>query len=86
MSEWFQVLGMDFRAPLKLPETVVADAVVVEPVSNAKFPANREINRELFQRNRDFRRKNKEFKSPKLKLSPDEVFVTGNLDEIILMQ
>jgi hypothetical protein len=26
---------------------VVADAVLVEPVSTAKFPANREINREF---------------------------------------
>jgi hypothetical protein len=27
---------------------VVADAVIVEPVSAPKFPANREINREFF--------------------------------------
>ena len=27
---------------------LVADAVAVEPVSTAKFPANREINREFF--------------------------------------
>jgi hypothetical protein len=33
---------------------VVADAVVVEPVSTAEFPANREINRE-FCRNGTFR-------------------------------
>jgi hypothetical protein len=26
---------------------VVADAVVIQPVSTSKFPANREINREL---------------------------------------
>jgi hypothetical protein len=29
-------------------DCVVADAVVVEPVSAPKFPANREINREFF--------------------------------------
>ena len=29
-------------------DCVVADAVAFEPVSNPKFPANREINREFF--------------------------------------
>jgi hypothetical protein len=32
----------------KVPGFMVADAVVVEPVSTAKFPANREKNREFF--------------------------------------
>jgi hypothetical protein len=34
-------------ADRKVPDFVVADAVVVEPVSTAKFPANREKNREF---------------------------------------
>jgi hypothetical protein len=40
-----------FGKSLKLgrnPEWVVADAVVGEPVSTPKFPANREKNRDLF--------------------------------------
>ena len=37
----------------KIKEGSVADAVQVEPVSNAKFPANREKNRE-FCKNRGF--------------------------------
>jgi hypothetical protein len=40
-----------FGKSLKLgrnPEWVVADAVVVEPVSTPKFPAIREKNRDLF--------------------------------------
>jgi hypothetical protein len=37
-----------FKYNCKINEDVVADAVQVEPVSTAKFPANREKNREFY--------------------------------------
>jgi hypothetical protein len=45
-NRWSELLAAK-KFTCKLLKTLVADAVTVEPVSTAGFPANREINREF---------------------------------------